>query len=117
AASRSFFDVEPAQLSLAQAALLAGLPQAPSRYDPRRHWESARRRQRYVLDRMLAAGFISQEEHGAALAEPIEIAERKSFSYETAPWYVEHVRTLLEEEYGSAFATLGLEVHTALDLR
>ncbi|MEW6271556.1 MAG: PBP1A family penicillin-binding protein [Thermodesulfobacteriota bacterium] len=116
AAALSFFDVEPASLSLAQAALLAGLPQAPSRYDPRRHPEAARRRQEYVLDRMLSVGFIDRAEHAAALAEPITIAERKSVRYEAAPWYVEHVRTLLEEEYGSAFATLGLQVQTPLDL-
>jgi penicillin-binding protein 1A len=117
AAARSFFEVEPGALSIAQAALLAGLPQAPSRYDPRRHSEAALRRQRYVLDRMLAAGFLSAEEYAAARDEPIMIASRKPVSYDRAPWYVEHVRTLLEEEYGSAFATLGLEVHTAVDLR
>jgi penicillin-binding protein 1A len=117
AGARGFFDAEPASLTLAQAALLAGLPQAPSRYDPRRHPEAARRRQRYVLDRMLAAGFITPEQHAAACDEPITIASRKSVSYEAAPWYVEHVRTLLEQEYGSAFATLGLQVRTAVDLR
>jgi penicillin-binding protein 1A len=116
AAARGFFDVEPSRLSLAQAALLAGLPQAPSRYDPRRHPEVALRRQRYVLDRMLAAGFVNAEDHAAARAEPITLASRKPGSHDTAPWYVEHVRTLLEEEYGSAFASLGLEVHTAVDL-
>ncbi len=117
AAARSFFDVEPSQLTLPQAALLAGLPQAPSRYDPRRNRESARRRQRYVLDRMLIAGFLTPEEHQAALDTPIEIIPRRSVSSDAAPWYVEHVRTLLENEFGSEFATLGLQVHTAVDLR
>jgi penicillin-binding protein 1A len=117
AAAREFFDVEPARLSLAQAALLAGLPQAPSRYDPRRHPDVARARQRYVLDRMLAAGFVTAEEHAAAHAAPIAIAAPKSASWDAAPWYAEHVRTLLEQEYGSAFATLGLQVQTAVDLR
>lgn len=117
AAARSFFDVEPSELTLPQAALLAGLPQAPSRYDPRRNRESARRRQRYVLDRMLIAGFLTPEEHRAALDTPIEIIPRRSVSSDAAPWYVEHVRTLLENEYGSEFATLGLQVHTAVDLR
>ena len=117
AASRSFFDVEPSALTLPQAALLAGLPQAPSRYDPRRHPEAARRRQRYVLDRMRIAGFLSPEEYEAALATPMEITPRRSVSSDAAPWYVEHVRTLLEAEYGSEFATLGLQVHTAVDLR
>ena len=117
AAAREFFDVEPARLSIAQAALLAGLPQAPSRYDPRRHPDAARGRQRYVLDRMLIAGFVTPEQYEAARAERIEIAAPKPISWDAAPWYAEHVRTLLEQEYGSAFATLGLEVHTAVDLR
>ena len=117
AASHAFFDVEPGSLSLAQAALLAGLPQAPSRYDPVRHPEAARRRQRYVLDRMLAAGFITPAEHARARDEPMAISSRPRVSFDAAPWYVQHVRTLLEQEYGSAFATLGLQVHTAVDLK
>jgi penicillin-binding protein 1A len=117
AAARGFFDVEPGGLSLAQAALLAGLPQAPTRYDPRRHPEKALRRQGYVLDRMLATGFISADEHAAARAEPIALASRQQTAHDTAPWYVGHVRSLLEEEYGAAFATLGLAVRTAVDLR
>ena len=116
AAARGFFDADPSALSLAQAALLAGLPQAPSRYDPRRHPREALRRQRHVLDNMLAVGFITVEEHAAARDEPIEFATRKTPTYEVAPWYVDHVRSLLEGEYGPEFATLGLQVRTPLDL-
>ena len=62
AASHGLFGVPPSELTLPQAALLAGLPQAPSRYDPRRHPEEALARQRYVLERMRIAGFITQQE-------------------------------------------------------
>jgi penicillin-binding protein 1A len=117
AAAREFFDVEPANLTLAQAALLAGLPQAPSRYDPRRNAAAAHARQRYVLDRMLTAGFISPEQYREARAEPLVIATPEPTHWDAAPWYADHVRTLLEQEYGSAFATLGLQVNTAVDLR
>src|SRR5262249_49394963 len=117
AAARQLFDVDPAGLTVAQAALLAGLPQAPSRYDPIRHPAAARARQRYVLDRMRAAGFIDEGEYEAARAEPITIAGRPPVVWDAAPWYADYVRTLLEQEYGSAFATLGLQVHTAVDLR
>jgi len=118
AAAREFFDVEPAELTLGQAALLAGLPQAPSRYDPRRHPDGAARRRSYVLERMLSAGFITPDEYAAARNERIALAKRKpTSSWEAAPWYVEHVRTLLEDEYGEAYATLGLAVHTAVDLQ
>jgi penicillin-binding protein 1A len=117
AAARQLFDVEPAGLSVAQAAFLAGLPQAPSRYDPTRNFDAARARQRYVLDRMLAVGSIDAREHEAARAEPIVIAERRPVFWDAAPWYADHVRRLLEEEYGGAFATLGLQVRTPVDLR
>jgi penicillin-binding protein 1A len=117
AAAREYFDVEPSELSLAQAALLAGLPRAPSRYDPRRHPDAARARQRYVLDRMLAVGFIDADQYRRARAERITIASPKSVSWDAAPWYADQVRTLLEQEYGSTFATQGLEVQTAVDLR
>jgi penicillin-binding protein 1A len=117
AAARGFFDRDPSELSLAQAALLAGLPQAPSRYDPRRHPQAAIERQRHVLDRMLVAGFISAEQLAAARDERIELAPRAASTYDVAPWYVEHVRKLLADEYGSDVAALGLEVHTALDVR
>jgi penicillin-binding protein 1A len=116
AAARTFFDVDPSALSLAQAALLAGLPQAPSRYDPGRYPREAIRRQRHVLDRMLAVGFITGEEYAAARDDPIKFATRKPPANDVAAWYVDHVRNLLEGEYGPEFAALGLQVHTALDL-
>ena len=118
AAAREFFDVDVADLSVAQAALLAGLPQAPSRYDPTRHLEPALVRQRYVLGRMYEENFLTLEEYVAARNEAIVIAARRPGTYFAAPWYVEHVRRLLEERYGGrAPYQLGLHVHTALDLR
>jgi len=65
---------------------------------------------------MRAAGFLTPEEYAAARDEPIELGSRKAPTYAVAPWYVDHVRSILEEEYGPEFATLGLQVHTALDL-
>lgn len=118
AASHGFFGVEPSQLTLPQAAMLAGLPQAPSRYDPRRNPEEALRRQRYVLDRMLAVGFITPEEHAEALATPVEIGPPpRALTDPVAAWYVDHVRRLLEEEYGGEYAALGLQVMTAVDMK
>jgi penicillin-binding protein 1A len=117
AASQTLFGCEVGDLSLAQAALLAGLPQAPSRTDPLRRPAAAISRQRYVLDRMAAVGFITAAERDAALAEPLELRNAKVPTYVAAPWYVEHVRRLLEEQYGPEFADLGLQVHTAVDLR
>ncbi len=71
AASLTYFDREPADLSLAEAALLAGLPNAPSRLRPDRHPDRARQRRDAVLRRMRACGFITPAERDAALAEPV----------------------------------------------
>jgi penicillin-binding protein 1A len=117
AAAKTYFEVEVEELTVAQAALLAGLPQAPSRYDPLRQPKQAIARQHYVLDRMLAEGFLSSEQYEAARAEELRFAPRKPGVYLAAPWYVEHVRRLLEDRYGSAASQLGLRVHTAVDVR
>jgi len=117
AAAKTYFDVEVEDLTVAQAALLAGLPQAPSRYDPLRQPKQALIRQRYVLERMLTEGFITKEQWETATAEQLRFAARKPGVYLAAPWYVEHVRRLLEDRYGPAAAQLGLRVHTAVDVQ
>ncbi len=117
AASREYFGKDPSGLTLAEAAILAGLPQAPSRYSPFRHWPRAKARQRYVLRRMFEAGFISAEERDAALLRPIGLATRKG-SFRAAPYFVELVRKLIEEKYHtSKVYDLGLRVYTTVDLR
>ncbi|TMB42190.1 MAG: PBP1A family penicillin-binding protein [Deltaproteobacteria bacterium] len=117
AAARAFFDVDVGDLTIAQAALLAGLPQAPSRYDPQRHPQQALARQHYVLERMRAEGFINAEQYAAARAERLTFTPHRPGTYLAAPWYVEHVRRLLEERYGgTAPYQLGLRVYTAVDL-
>lgn len=116
AAAQEYFGKPVEKLSLAEAALLAGLPQAPSRYSPAKHWPRAKERQRYVLERMAAAQMISSEEAEAAAQEPLALVRRGS-SFKAAPYYVEHVRRLLDQKYGeTALYALGLRVHTALNL-
>ncbi len=117
AAAQNLFGKAADQLTLAEAALLAGLPQAPSRYNPIRNPAAASERQRYVLERMEAVGFIDAGERAAALAEKLSFARAKMPTYAGAPWYVEQVQRLLEEHFGPEFAGLGLQVHTAVDLR
>jgi penicillin-binding protein 1A len=117
AAAKTFFEVDVDRLTLAQAALLAGLPQRPSQYDPQHHLSRALARQHYVLERMAQEGFISQTELRDALQEEIHIAPHRPQAYLAAPWYVEHVRRLLEERYGGTYAAqLGLRVYTAVNL-
>lgn len=117
AAAREYFGKNVEQLTLAEAALLAGLPQAPSRYSPVKNWALAKGRQRYVLGRMAEVGFITTEEATAALAEPLALSPHRS-NFVAAPYYVEQVRRLLEERYGqTSLYALGLRVYTPANLR
>jgi penicillin-binding protein 1A len=118
AAAQEYFDKDVGELSLAEASLLAGLPQAPSRYSPVRHWERAKSRQRYVLERMARERFVTWADAEQALKQPIELAhaDQKTPTYNAAPYFVEHVRRFLEERYGgTAPYQLGLHVYTTCD--
>ena len=120
AASQEYFGKDVADLDLAEAALLAGLPQAPSRYSPVRHWERAKYRQRYVLERMAREKYVTWEQSEQALKEEITLSrhEANAPTYVAAPYFVEHVRRLLEERYGgTAPYQAGLNVYTTVDLR
>lgn len=116
AAARTYFDKEPAELSLAQAAMLAGLPQAPSAYDPSQHMEAAKLRQGYVLEQMAEAGFISDDEATDAWNEVLVIAPREN-QVILAPHWVNFVISQLEQQYGAEKVYRGgLSVRTTLDL-
>ena len=118
AAARTYFGVHVADLTIAQAALLAGLPQAPSRYSPFRDFESAKARQKYVLGRMLAQNWISQAQHDAAVAEPLVFKSMPDPSWEVAPFYLEEVRRELIDRFGEdQVYNGGLHVHSAVDLK
>lgn len=120
AAAREYFDKDIGAVSLAQAALLAGLPQAPSRYSPIRNLPQAKARQAYVLRRMVEENFITTAEAQAAGDDSLglQTADTTISPKGPAPWYVEHVRRLLLARYGSSGTyRLGLTVHTPLDLR
>jgi penicillin-binding protein 1A len=116
AAAREYFGKDVADLSVAEAALLAGLPKAPSRYSPFRRWPRAKARQRYVLNRMYEAGFIGREERDAALRQPLSLATRKG-SFRAASYFVEEVRRTMEARYGrTGLYELGLRIYTTVDL-
>jgi penicillin-binding protein 1A len=117
AASRFFFDKPIGQLTLAEAALLAGLPQNPGRLSPIEHPDNAVERRGHVLDRMLAENYITPAEAEAARGEPLELHLRRP-PPSIAPYFLEEVRKYLEREYGSQrIYQGGLRVHTTLDPR
>lgn len=115
-AARDFFGVEPSGLTLAQCALLAGLPRNPRDYSPRRNPELAQRRRRLILMSMLDTGVITEESMNQATEEPIEVLPKGSGGRK-APYFVEMVRLYLDEAYGSRQVyEAGFVVHTTLDL-
>lgn len=114
-AARHYFGKGVKDLTLGEAAVLAGLPQSPARLSPITHPDRAKARQRYVLDRMLENGWITEEEHAREVAAPIRVAEAR----EPMPgaYYVEEVRRHLVERYGSeTVLTGGLQVHIGMDV-
>ncbi len=116
AASQKYFDKDAKDLSLSEASLLAGLPQAPSRYSPfASDPEVSRNRQQEVLRRMVEDGFITQLQAEEAIGGTLELALSKTDIQ--APHFVFYVRDLLYEEYGEEMVeTGGLRVYTTLDL-
>lgn len=74
AAAQGYFGTTPSRLSWAQASLLAGLVQAPSAYDPVRHWTAARERQHQVLARLVATGVMTSAQAEATYAAPLRLA-------------------------------------------
>lgn len=116
AAAENYFAKKPDQLTLAEAAMLAGLLPAPARYAPSEHYDKARDRQRYVLGRMRQDGFISQAEYEAAKAEPIRLVSNTvSINAAAAPYFVEYVRKYLSTKYGrDGLYRHGLTVRTTL---
>ncbi|EMG36242.1 penicillin-binding protein, 1A family [Desulfocurvibacter africanus PCS] len=117
AAARAYFGKHVNELSLAEAAVLAGLPQAPSNYNPYQHPESAINRQRYVLNRMLESGWINREQYERSLVEPLEFKSMPDPSWKLGAYYLEEVRRWLVERYGEqAVYEGGLHVRAALDM-
>ncbi|WP_200907148.1 transglycosylase domain-containing protein, partial [Ardenticatena maritima] len=118
AAAQTYFGKDAKDLTLAEAAMLAALPNAPALYDPFTAPEQAKKRQEITLQAMYEAGFITREEMEAAKAEPVldHLAEPKRYEIK-APHFVFYVQKLLEEKYGPDMVYRGgLTVYTTIDL-
>jgi penicillin-binding protein 1A len=115
-ASLYYFGKHVSEVGLGEAALLAGLPQNPARLNPRRHPENAKRRQIYVLDRMLSNHYIGQAEHDAEVARPLLLPPIPDDP--PGAWYLDEVKRQLIAQFGqSAVETAGMTVEVAVDLR
>jgi penicillin-binding protein 1A len=117
AAAESYFGKSVEELTLAESAMLAGLPQAPSKTSPYTHPEQARRRQSYVLHRMVEDGFIPERELQDGLKVSVKILSRQTPFSEKTPYFVDQVRKYIEGKYGKeALYRDGLQVYTTIDL-
>ncbi len=115
AAAQSYFGKDLFQLTVAEAAFLAGLPKSPNHFSPFKNYERAKKRQEHVLARMEEAKFLTNEERMKAAADPLSF--RRPGSEQIAPYFVEYVRQLLITKYGEAMVYKGgLKVMTTLNL-
>ncbi len=116
AAARTYFGKPARDLDLAESALLAGMLQSPTMYDPYVNLDAARGRQRVALGLMVKNGFISEAEAQLAEAEPLHFSSA-GYTGIRAPHFVSYVRNLLEAQYGAETVNHGgLRVVTTLDL-
>jgi penicillin-binding protein 1A len=113
AAARTYFDKPAAELTAIEAATIAGLPQAPSAYNPRRNPDGALGRRNVVLQAMEETGLLSPAEAAAARQTPLNLSPPAGVM--RAPYFVEHVRRDLEERFGELLYTGGLRIYTTID--
>jgi penicillin-binding protein 1A len=117
AASENYFGKSAQELNLAECAVLAGLPQAPSRYSPFRYPERAKQRQIYVLNRMVGEDYISNYQATEAINRVLDIKPRRNLYIEEVPVYTEHIRRYIAQKYGNdVLYEGGLKIYAAVDV-
>jgi penicillin-binding protein 1A len=119
AAAEVYFGKDAKDLTVAEAAMLGGLPKAPTEDSPTSNFKRARDRQHYVLGQMLENNFITAEEYRLARQEPIAIISKDTpLNHIAAPYFVEHVRKIVQAKYGGRdLFDRGLRIYTTLDMR
>lgn len=115
-AAENYYRKDVRDLTLGEMTLIAGLPQAPSRYSPFLRPEAAKKRRSYVLRRMFDEGMISGEEREAADAEPVRVYPVEDVFHEFAPFFTEQVRRDVVERYSNkVLLNEGLKVFATMD--
>jgi len=113
-AAQSYFGKKLGNISLAEAAMLAGLPKAPSRFNPVVNPERAKTRQQYVLKRMRELGYISAKQYAEAKKAAIQIHRQVKTYAIPADYIAEMVRQVIYDRYGNEAYTRGIKVYTTL---
>ncbi|MBI4197330.1 MAG: PBP1A family penicillin-binding protein [Deltaproteobacteria bacterium] len=120
AAARNYFHKTLAELNLAEIALIAGLPSAPTNFSPLNNQEQARKRQIHVLSQMYENGYITRTERDEALRATLTIYRHgidKDFNLRQAPYFVEFIRQWIIEKYGEeSLYQRGLQIQTSIRL-
>ncbi len=114
AAAEAYFGKPLKELSIAEAAMLAGLPKAPSAYNPISNPKRAKARQLHIIDRMLENGFITVDQAALASQEELKVKSNADSSKVHAEYVAETVRQLIFAQYGEETYTRGLNVYTTL---
>lgn len=114
AAAQTFFNKHATELTLAESAFLAGMPQAPSTYAE--DFEQAKIRQQYVLNQMVKYRYITRAEANDAWNEPLDMRDVRSGAVENAPHFTQYVREYIVENFGEEALYGGLEITTSIDL-
>ncbi len=115
AAARVYFNKSAAQLSLAESAMLAGLPQAPSRYSPLKNYKAAKKRQLYVLNRMSADGVISKKQAQKAFQRKLQISRTPIKKDRENGYFLRIVKKRAKKLLGVSLTRAGVNIYTTLD--
>ncbi len=115
AAAKIYYNKTLDQLSIAEMAMLAGLPKAPSRFNPVANPERALERRNWILGRMLQLGYITQAQYQTAVAEPIKLNMPDRGLTNRFPYVGEMVRSELVEKFGEQAIDSGYKVYTTID--
>jgi 1A family penicillin-binding protein len=119
AAAKTYFGKDAKDLTLAESAMLAGIPKGPSYYSPYVDWERAKNRQKLILSAMAQEGFITAEEAEKAYQEPLHLKKREEQrAPDSAPYFRDYIASLVTGKYGISeemFLHGGLKIYTTLD--
>jgi penicillin-binding protein 1A len=114
-AAQRYFGKSVSQLDVPEAALLAALPKAPTRYNPRRYPARAVQRRNLVLELMRRQGYLTAQQAEEAKAYPLTLSSRQDYG-DVAPYFVEWIRQQMYDRFGRDLYEKGLRIYTTLDL-
>ncbi len=117
AAASTYFNKSLSELSISESAVLAGLPKAPSAFNPVANYQRAMIRKNYILERMRELNYLNQEEFLQAISEEVKITKRANTRDSSVQFAVEEARKMIYEHYGESTYKEGFDVELTIDTR